>query len=127
MVWVGFVYTNLYNGSNIVENSSKNNNSGSINDSNVNISNNSSSTTSISEKNYQKSKIKTITSKADVIKEANNILNANREFYGKNAVVKKVEYGGNDLWFVEFVDSKTGKKVGWTIIYDETGKMADTV
>lgn len=71
------------------------------------------------------SKIKTITSKSDVIKEANNILNGDRKFYGKNAVVKNVEYNGNGLWFVDFVDSKTGKRVGGTIISDKTGKMSE--
>ncbi|KZX15904.1 hypothetical protein [Methanobrevibacter curvatus] len=70
-------------------------------------------------------KIKTITSKADVIKEANKILNEHRKFYGKNAVVKNVEVNRYGLWFVDFVDSKTGKKVGETIISDETGKIVE--
>lgn len=71
--------------------------------------------------------VKTITSKFNVVKEANKILNSNKDFFGKNAVVKNVKYNGNGLWSADFVDSKTGKKVGTTYIDDKTGKMVDAM
>ena len=98
-------------------NNNPNNNSNQVINKNINNNN-------ISDKKSD-SKIKTITSKSDVIKESNKILNGNRDFYGKNAIVKNVNYNGNGLWFVDFVDSKTGKKVGGTIISDKTGKMTE--
>ena len=69
--------------------------------------------------------LKTITSKSDVIKEAKRILNDGRDFYGKNAVVKNVKYHkSSGLWSADFVDSKTGKYLGYTYIEDSTGEVA---
>lgn len=75
----------------------------------------------------QISNYKTISSKSDIIKESNKILNNNRKFFGKNAVVNNAKYGGNGMWYVDFIDSKTGKKVGTTYIDDKTGKMVDAM
>ena len=80
-----------------------------------------------SSNSYQISNQKTISSKSDIIRESNKILNNNRDFFGKNAVVNNVKYDGNGIWYVDFIDSKTGKKVGTTYIDDRTGKMVDAM
>lgn len=120
-------YTN--NDSNISVNGSdqekiQDNGTGNLSDNN-NYNNNYFGNDKSSDNNHVK--VKTITSKSDVTKEANKILNSNKDFFGKNAVVKNVKYDGNGLWSADFVDSKTGKKVGTTYIDDKTGKMVDAM
>jgi len=88
--------------------------------------NNSTNNKNINNKN-QDPVTKTITSKSEVIKEANKILNSNKGFFGKNAVVNNVKYEGNRIWSVDFIDSKTGKKVGTTYIDDATGEMVNAM
>ncbi|MBZ9571261.1 hypothetical protein KQY27_06860 [Methanobrevibacter sp. TMH8] len=137
------IYSMIYNNTNSSENnfmltnkSSENDYNMSLNESETNNNSAHNSNNIVTNKNsknsndnnkFSDSKIKTITSKSDVIKEANKILDSNREFYGKNAVVKNVKYNGNGLWFVDFIDPKNGKILGGTIISDKTGKMADAV
>jgi len=112
----------LNNDSNISVNGSdqgkiQNNNTGILANDNLNNDNS----------NNNQVEVKTITSKSDVVKEASRILNNNKDFFGKNAVVKNVKYNGNGIWSVDFIDSKTGKKVGTTYIDDKTGKMVDAM
>ena len=98
------------------------------NNNNNNNNNNSNSNNNINNNiNNQNSVTKTITSKSEVIKEANKILNSNKGFFGKNAVVNNVKYEGNRIWSVDFIDSKTGKKVGTTYIDDATGEMVNAM
>jgi hypothetical protein len=73
-------------------------------------------------------KSSTVSSKSEVIGEANSILNSNRGYYGKYAVVGDVEYlKESGLWEITFIDYRTGKRVGNTIIDDKTGKMPEAI
>jgi len=119
------------NGSNIENNSDNitgilsNSNMGDKSNNNVNNTNYHNNINNIN--NNQVSPAKTTSSKSTVVKEANKILTSNKDFFGKNAVVKNVKFEGNGIWSVDFVDSKTGKKVGTTYIDDATGTMVNAM